>query len=141
MVLRSRLPEASTLDAWLREMGHRFIDLAELSSRDIAAYVSEMIIEERGLELAQIDEAVDAENCPKHWRDGLTRYRDQLLASMTTEAFYLPTEFHGVGTVEEGFDAFRAFMRGFGLLIDCWPDLWVAARAHNANAGDRSGPG
>ncbi len=141
VVMRSRLPEASTLDAWLREMGHRFIDLAELSRRDIAAYVSEMISEERSLELAQIAEAVDGENCPKHWRDGLTRYRDQLLASMTTEAFYLPTEFHGVGTVEEGFDALRAFMRGFGRLIDGWPDLWVAARALNANADGRSGPG
>jgi len=141
VVMRSRLPEASTPDAWLREIGHRFIDLAELSGRDIAAYVSEMISEERSLELAQIAEAVDGENCPKHWRDGLTTYRDQLLASMTTEAFYLPTEFHGAGTVEEGFDALRAFMRGFGRLIDGWPDLWVAARALNANADGRSGPG
>jgi hypothetical protein len=69
------------------------------------------------------------------------RYRDQLVASMTSEGFYLPAEFRQIGTVEEGFHALGVFIRDFGRLVGGWPELWVAARARNENADGRLGPG
>jgi hypothetical protein len=135
VVIRSRFFRTSTGDGWLREMGQRFIELAELGSRDLAAFVTETTVKERGLELAQIAEVIGGGNCPEHWRDALTRYRDQLGASLATEAFFLPSEFHGFGTVEKGFLALQAFMLSFGRLVACWPDLWSAARTVNLNTG------
>jgi hypothetical protein len=135
VVRRSRFRSKTTsCETWLQEMGQSLMDIGHRDERGLAAFVTDVILGERSLELEQLVKDSSGSDCPEHWRAAVGKYRDQLSNSMTTREFFLPAEFHALGSVDAGYRALQTFFLTFGRLLASWPALWVAARRLNPNA-------
>jgi hypothetical protein len=135
VVRRRGAPNPTTsCDKWLLEMGQTLMDIGHLDTRDLAAFVTDLALEERGLELEQLGKDARGPDCPEHWRVAIGRYCHQLSSSMATREFFLPAEFHGSGSIDSGYRALQTFFLAFGRLVASWPALWEAARAINTKS-------
>jgi hypothetical protein len=134
-VLRKRdVRGQTTADGWLQDTGQAFMEFGRLDSRDLAAFVTGVILEQRTSEIAAIDRDASDPGCPPHWRAIIDKYREKLSRALTTPEFFLPAEFHGTGDVDAGYHALQTFVQSFGELVSSWPALWTAARRVNTNA-------
>jgi hypothetical protein len=119
--------------AAMRRVGQAMGELGQMNIRDLQERVMAVTVEARGRELAQASRAADHPRCPDYWREGLNEYRRHFLRSMARPEFFLPVEFHRLGSVEAGYGALREFLQAFGFLVASWPELWQRARTLNAN--------
>ena len=124
----------ATSDQWFQNTGQAFMELGRLDSRDLAAFVTGAILEQRTAEIAALDRDASDPDCPPHWRAIIDKYREKLSRALTTPEFFLPAEFHGTGDVDAGYHALQTFVKSFGELVESWPTLWTAARRENTNA-------
>jgi hypothetical protein len=79
-------------------------------------------------EIAQADAATKDPACPSWWREAVGDYERTFRKHVATPDFFLPAEFKGVGTTDDGFAAAQAFVRSFGEILTWWPEMWEAAR-------------
>lgn len=134
LVLRASLPEAATAPAAaMRRTGRAIAALGEMDGCALADLVTTVTREIREREFARAMQATDDPRCPEYWRAGLRAYRRAFVQSATKPDFFLPIEFHGLGSIEAGYRALGEFFRDLGRLIDSWPDLWQRARALNTH--------
>jgi hypothetical protein len=135
LVTRTSLPEASTTPAAaMRRTGQAISALGEMDGRALMDLATTVTREIREREFAHAMRAAEDARCPDYWRRELREYRRVFLESSTTPAFFLPIEFHGLGSVEAGYRALGGFFRDLGRLVDSWPDMWQRARVLNPHA-------
>lgn len=117
----------------LREVGNELARLARLSPRAFVGLVRDSIDGLRTRQLEYGERATELPGCPPYWRRALIEYRAGFLDARARPEFFLPREFHGLGSLEAGFESLRRVIGEFGALVAEWPSLWKAARSLNAS--------
>ena len=113
----------------VRRIGEALDELGKMDGREFVDLVTQVTLERRGREFAVAGAAKTG--CPAHWRAGLAEYQDQFAKSVTKPEFFLPIEFHGLGSLEAGYRALQTSVQRFGELLISWPALWESARVLN----------
>lgn len=112
----------------LRHLGALLMQAGSLPPAEFRLLATEARLSTLTADIAQADAATRDPACPVWWRDAVGDYERTFRKHVATPDFFLPAEFKGVGTIDDGFAAAQAFVRAFGEILAWWPVMWEAAR-------------
>jgi hypothetical protein len=112
----------------LRHLGALFTQAGSLSLAEFRLLAAEARLSMLTADIAQADAATKDPACPAWWREAVSEYERTFRKHVASPDFFLPAEFKGVGTTDDGFAAAQAFVRSFGEILTWWPEMWEAAR-------------
>lgn len=124
------LNRASTLLATdsrrrLEQLASFLTDLSRLDLRDLITLTMDTILSARHRELMFIETALArGTDHQSYWLDDLWRYHELLLKNLCNPPFFLPLEFHGSRSLNDGFLALQDYIGRVATLFHAWPALW-----------------
>jgi hypothetical protein len=120
----------------LGRLGEHLVDLGQVPPDEFIAAVTRIQL---GLRCGQLDRIetsmASASGDLKPLRSVVDEYRRVFRSSAASPLFFLPVEFRGTGSIQDGFRRMQTFMTDFGQLLRLWPEIWRAAASAN---GQRS---
>ena len=117
----------------LVRLGQYLVDLGQVPGQEFIALVTRVALRLRCSQLDQLETSLaSASGDLTRLRSALDEYRSVFRSSTSSPSFFLPLEFRGTGSIDDGFRRMQTFMTDFGSLIRLWPDIWEAAAVANA---------
>lgn len=120
----------------LVHLGALLTQAGSLPLSDFRLLVAEARLSTLAGDIAQADAATKDPACPTWWRDAIGEYERTFRKHVVAPDFFLPIEFKGTPTLDEGFAAAQGYVRSFGEILTWWPAMWEASfRLRSSQAG------
>jgi hypothetical protein len=127
-----RLASTSTLAAPIQErlnrLGRLFIDVAQQPTGEFVHFLKESVLAARCSELARAATDIASARQPDYWREAFDEYHRTFCAGVLDGRFFIPEDF-GESSPDRAFRDSQAFVKGFGDLVEAWPEIWRQANA------------
>jgi hypothetical protein len=102
-------------------------EMAQMRDGSFRELLVTLVLEGRRGQLIGLDKQANDSSCPDYWRAAIGSYRQALLDGLACPEFYCPIEFSSCG-LQLGCRSTQTFLRGLGVFIAAWPDLWERAQ-------------
>ncbi|APR86452.1 Hypothetical protein A7982_11801 [Minicystis rosea] len=132
-------PDPNDSRVALRALGATLARWGNLAAADFDDVVRTPVLRARSLDAQLLEEALLAHRgAPAFWARDVERAAAALQAALPRAAEVAPIDLTAAFGVEDGKAAMRRMVRGYGVLLECWPEIWEAAKALRAE-GTRPG--
>lgn len=114
--------------ARMRSLGEEFIQLANLSERDFATALAEVVLEHESEKLSWLEKQLteDTES-PEFWREDVQKHLDHIRQALTHEDFDIPFDLKPGRTPGEARTLIQTLLGRYGRLLQEWPAMVEAA--------------